>query len=640
MRLKLIIVLSLLLMVVPLAAHAQKETVIKPGADGKATITATSADSEKSAKVPGNFLEIQNERLIETDNLAKLKGFPPFEKEDVLFTDAPSDDGKKIYLLWKFNPGPHTKDVNYIIAWSPNGTDWSPRSQMIEVPCDPNQATRLIDFWEKAQPKECKLGRFERYGKYKDFFFVEFSDFDFFWRSDPSWGDILSSSSFGLKNRIVKDIVDSINKTNPTLSKDVINERLKIDSNIINLQKSIDESFNQIIPWGPNEGQLLMGIIKFYEQFFQNTDYYANLFAISSLNLKNNVPKTIDPNDNLIVAIKEKYNATRVKIKRYKISATNLKPEDKIQYDRIDDFHVKLGVVNNGDLNENSILWLKDNLEVRPVANFINWNKANAIIISIIIAIVIMYNVMLARRNPHLFIRRINGLEAVEEAIGRATEMGKPIVYLTGAQTLSSLSTLAAIGILGKIASKVADYECDLLLPHRDPIALTVTQEVVREAYLNAGRIDAYKEDNIFFLTDDQFAYTAGVNGIMMRERPAANFFMGYYYAEALLLSETGAATGAIQIAGSDALNQLPFFITTCDYTLIGEELYAASAYLSREALMLGSLRGQDQLKLVIMIIVILGCLLPTIGAILADKMNSPEIGAYLDILRVIFYQF
>ena len=45
---------------------------------------------------------------------------------------------------------------------------------------------------------------------------------------------------------------------------------------------------------------------------------------------------------------------------------------------------------------------------------------------------------------------------------------------------------------------------------------------------------------------------------------------------------------------------QLPFFIAACDYTLIGEELYAASAYLSREPLLLGSLKGQDWMKIVL----------------------------------------
>ena len=71
-----------------------------------------------------------------------------------------------------------------------------------------------------------------------------------------------------------------------------------------------------------------------------------------------------------------------------------------------------------------------------------------------------------------------------------------------------------------------------------------------------------------FFITSDQFSYTAAVDGIMLRKKPAANFFMGSYFAESLLLTETGASTGAIQIAGTDSDHQLPFFVTTCDYTL------------------------------------------------------------------------
>jgi hypothetical protein len=89
---------------------------------------------------------------------------------------------------------------------------------------------------------------------------------------------------------------------------------------------------------------------------------------------------------------------------------------------------------------------------------------------------------------------------------------------------------------------------------------------------------------------------------------------MGYFYAESLILAETGAATGAIQIAGTDAVAQLPFFITACDYTLIGEELYAASAYLSREPLLLGSLKGQDWAKVLFLVCAITGSLLSLAG--------------------------
>jgi hypothetical protein len=89
---------------------------------------------------------------------------------------------------------------------------------------------------------------------------------------------------------------------------------------------------------------------------------------------------------------------------------------------------------------------------------------------------------------------------------------------------------------------------------------------------------------------------------------------MGYFYAEALLLTETGATTGAIQIAGTDAYTQLPFLVTTCDYTLLGEELYAASAYLSREPKLLGSLKGQDAGKAILIVAILLGTLLSSVG--------------------------
>jgi hypothetical protein len=216
-----------------------------------------------------------------------------------------------------------------------------------------------------------------------------------------------------------------------------------------------------------------------------------------------------------------------------------------------------------------------------------------------------MFFISHARKNPNLYLRRIAGLEAVDEAIGRATEMGKPVLFVHGLAGMDAISTIAAVNILSKIAGRIAEYESKLLVPNYDPIVMSVSQEVVKEAYLKAGRPDAYREDSVFYVTYDQFSYVSAIEGIMMREKPATNFMMGYFYAEALLLAETGSTTGAIQIAGTDAYTQLPFFIPTCDYTLMGEELYAASAYLSREPLLLGSIKGQDILKLLLMVLLI-----------------------------------
>jgi len=267
-------------------------------------------------------------------------------------------------------------------------------------------------------------------------------------------------------------------------------------------------------------------------------------------------------------------------------------------------------------------------VQATPGPNWFNWNQINNLAIVVIFGLIVLGSIQVAKKKD-IFLRRIAGLDAVDEAIGRATELGKPILYLTGAGDMSEPSTVAAAVILGRVAKRVAAYETDLLVPHRDPIVMAVCQEITRQSYLEAGKPDVFKEDSNFFITTDQFSYTAAVDGIMLRKKPAANFFMGSYFAESLLLTETGASTGAIQIAGTDSDHQLPFFVTTCDYTLIGEELYAASAYLSREPIQVGTLRGQDIGK---------ACILGTIGvgtaAATAAILFGVDLSPIIDLMR------
>ena len=270
-------------------------------------------------------------------------------------------------------------------------------------------------------------------------------------------------------------------------------------------------------------------------------------------------------------------------------------------------------------------------VQAMPEPNWINWNQMNNLILALLFGGIVFYAIGTARKRE-IFLRRIPGLAAVDEAIGRATELGKPILYLTGAHDMHDPSTIAAAIILGRVAKRAAAYETEILVPHRDPITMAVCQEITKQAYLEAGKPDLYKDDSNFFITSDQFSYTAAVDGIMLRKKPAANFFMGSYFAEALLLTETGASTGAIQIAGTDSDHQLPFFVTTCDYTLIGEELYAASAYLSREPVQVGTLRGQDIGKALILGVLGVGTILATLGVMLDAQWPQLFLDLFKDV--------
>jgi hypothetical protein len=253
-----------------------------------------------------------------------------------------------------------------------------------------------------------------------------------------------------------------------------------------------------------------------------------------------------------------------------------------------------------------------------PVSAHDNWfrpERTNSFIANLIFITLILSSIAAARSGKPIFIRRIAGLNAVDEAIGRATELGKKVLYVPGSQDMSDIQTIASVAILGHVARATARYGTDLDVPNKDPLTFVSAREAVKAAYMAEGRPDLYREDMVNYVTYDQFAFTATVAARMIRERPAAIFLVGYFFAESLILAETGQSTGAIQIAGQADPTQLPFFVATCDYTLIGEELYAAGAYLSREPVLLGSMRGQDIAKALLIVVGISGIVAVSLGA-------------------------
>ncbi len=250
---------------------------------------------------------------------------------------------------------------------------------------------------------------------------------------------------------------------------------------------------------------------------------------------------------------------------------------------------------------------------VQSKQQWYNPERSNLLVIAIILSFFIILYISRAKRGKKLFIRRIAGLEAVDEAVGRATEMGKSILYVPGIQDLDDVQTVAGITILGSLAKMIAKYDTKLDVPVSRSMVLAAARETVKQAYLSAGRPDAYSDDIVHYVTDEQFGYVAFLDGTMVRNKPAACFYMGSFFAESLILAETGNSIGAMQVAGTAQPAQLPFFVAACDYTLIGEELFAASAYLSKEPRALGSLKGADAGKVLATVAIGLGVLFETL---------------------------
>ena len=239
--------------------------------------------------------------------------------------------------------------------------------------------------------------------------------------------------------------------------------------------------------------------------------------------------------------------------------------------------------------------------------------------ILILISAVIVYLILRGRGGRVPKLRRLPSLDAIEEAVGRAVEMGRPVVYSTGLSTLSdanSAQTLASLDILDYVANLSVSKDAKLVALTPVPTVLPVMQEIVKSNYRAQNKLEEYREDEMVrFLSDQQFAYAAGALGVIHRENAAAHILMGAFWAESLLIAEAAYKVGAIQVGGTANTHQVPFIITVCDYALIGEELLAAGAYLSEDPAQAGSIAGQDFGKILAIVLILLGMILATVGS-------------------------
>jgi hypothetical protein len=233
-------------------------------------------------------------------------------------------------------------------------------------------------------------------------------------------------------------------------------------------------------------------------------------------------------------------------------------------------------------------------------------------LVGILLAVLALWlTAVLVRRGKHLQLRSLPALDAVGDALGRATELGTPALYSTGwGGDMGRPTTMASMAILSDVARRAAEYNCRLLFPSHDPLIVSVAQETVAQAAAAAGRPEWYRPDDVTFVSQSQLGYAAAVDGLIVRERPGAVFLLGSFEGEALILAETAHQSGAVTIAGTDSTIQLSFFLVACDFTLIGEELFVASSMMSQDPASAAAVWSQDWLKYLILVFLVVGAFL------------------------------
>ena len=197
----------------------------------------------------------------------------------------------------------------------------------------------------------------------------------------------------------------------------------------------------------------------------------------------------------------------------------------------------------------------------------------------LVIVLVAIYELSRFASKRKLKTRGIPGLERVDEWIKEAAKLGRSVFFTPGTGSIASPDTLAALALLEYVAEHCVEHDARLLVGTADVNVQQVAEDIVKTAYTKAGKGKEFMADTVRYLSARQFAFAAGVMGILRREKPAVNFFVGDFSAEALEIAEAGRTEAIAQFGGTSNVDQLPFFMATCDQTLIGEELFTAQGY-------------------------------------------------------------
>lgn len=243
------------------------------------------------------------------------------------------------------------------------------------------------------------------------------------------------------------------------------------------------------------------------------------------------------------------------------------------------------------------------------------------------------------KRGLPFVLRPLPGYEALKRILGQAAEAGLPIhlsIGIAGIGDRQTADTTAGLYVLDYIAERAAISAIPPIVTLSHPTALPAAMDVLRRAYRRQGNPEEYDPTRARWIAPDPnlstgfspnpsvhggpqtdaFAYAAGTMHLLSRQKLIANVMVGSFGDEFLLLGETGARQHLDQIAGTSAPEVLPFVYTSVTHPLIGEEIFAAGAYLQNRLSHVSSLIAQDVMRWFIVAAILAGVLLKTIGFI------------------------
>jgi hypothetical protein len=239
-----------------------------------------------------------------------------------------------------------------------------------------------------------------------------------------------------------------------------------------------------------------------------------------------------------------------------------------------------------------------------------------ALLILILAAVLLLVLTLLRRRSPAVF-RKIEAYERLNHAIGLSVEGGTRLHISLGRGNLFTArggSALAALAMLRRLTERASLSDQQPIVTSGDASLALLSQDTLQSGYRAARAEDQYRLTAGRLTGLTPFAFAAGTLPVIRDEDVSANIVIGELGAEAALLTDASESKTADLIAASDNLTAQAILYAASQPPLIGEELFAAGAYLGAGASHEASLQTQDILRWLVILAILSGAVLKFLG--------------------------
>jgi hypothetical protein len=217
-------------------------------------------------------------------------------------------------------------------------------------------------------------------------------------------------------------------------------------------------------------------------------------------------------------------------------------------------------------------------------------------------------------------IRRIEALDTIDDMIGRATEMGGTVLLGSGASKLyqsGASETMMAFAVMRYVAERTAKLGTRIICTCGSPDHIAVIEDTIQQAAMVAGNPDYYQGggEMVRMIGGDYWSYiTATLMLIRPESGEGVRAMIGFgasggYSSAGPTVGMAANLSNVVTLGGTANVHQIHNFVACFDYAVIGDEVYALSAYLTHDPRDVGNVMGLDYAKLIIMAMLILGAI-------------------------------